>query len=73
MSSDNTLIIERLARVEEKIDNLLVRALDQSGRMDDHENRIRSLEGGTARLLGIGSVLAFVAGIAGPKLVDLIA
>jgi len=70
MTTTEFQIIERLTRMEEKFDAFLDRATDQNARSDDHEARIRSLEGGSARLLGIGSALALVVGIAGERIVS---
>lgn len=67
MTNTEIQIIERLTRMEEKFDAFLDRATDANARADDHETRIRSLEGRSARLLGIGSVLAIIAGFAGDR------
>lgn len=66
--STETLIIERLTRVEEKIDNFIMRMMDQHDRIDDHEERLRSLEAGSSRLIGIGAALMVVISIVGPKI-----
>lgn len=68
----DTQVIERLTRVEEKIDNFITRAIDQAARHDDHESRIRGLEGSSSRMLGIGAVLALIAGTAGPHLLEVL-
>lgn len=68
----DTQVIERLTRVEEKIDNFITRAIDQAVRHDDHEARIRVIEGNTSRMLGIGAVVALIAGSAGPRLLDVL-
>lgn len=65
-------VIERLTRVEEKIDNFITRAIDQAARHDDHEARIRVIENSSSRLLGMGAVVALVAGTAGPRLLDVL-
>lgn len=65
-------VIERLTRVEEKIDNFITRAIDQAARHDDHEARIRVIESSSSRLLGMGAVVALVAGTAGPRLLDVL-
>jgi hypothetical protein len=59
------LIIERLTRVEEKIDNFLMRMLDQADRSDDHETRIRALESDRHRLVGIASFAVFIISVFG--------
>ena len=72
MSTENIQIIERLTRVEEKIDNFLTHAADHASRHSDHETRIRHLEGSSSRLLGIGAVVALIAGTTGPRLLDIL-
>lgn len=64
------LIIERLTRVEEKIDNFLMRMLDQSDRSDDHETRIRALEADRQRLLGIASLAVLIISVFGTALLS---
>lgn len=64
------LIIERLTRVEEKIDNFLLRMLDQADRSDDHEARIRALEGDRQRLLGVSSLVVLLISVFGAALVS---
>lgn len=64
------LIIERLTRVEEKIDNFLLRMLDQADRSDDHEARIRALESDRQRLLGVSSLVVLLISVFGAALVS---
>ncbi|MFC0686475.1 hypothetical protein [Novosphingobium clariflavum] len=71
MSNNDATIIERLTRVEEKIDNFLDRVAHSHTRMDDHESRIRALEKSGAKLLGMGTLLAAASGIAAPRLLQI--
>lgn len=64
-------IIERLARVEEKIDSLLDRTIYTGTRVDDHETRIRLLEQSGAKILGMGTIIAAISGIAGTRIMDI--
>lgn len=65
------LVIERLTRVEEKIDNLLDKAGHTNTRLEDHESRLRVLEQSGAKILGIGATIAALSGIAGSRLVEI--
>lgn len=58
-------VIERLTRVEEKLDALLDRATLAATHTADHDVRIRSLENANSRMLGIAAVLATLTGIGG--------
>lgn len=69
-TSTNTLVIERLARVEEKIDNFLMRMMDQHDRLDDHDVRLRSLEAGNSKLLGIAAVIVMLVAVFGTQMVE---
>ncbi|GEM_PF-4239633 len=72
--SDNhseALVIERLTRVEEKIDNVLDKVGITHSRIEDHESRLRVLELSGAKLLGIGAAIAALSGIAGSRLVEI--
>lgn len=60
-----TQVIERLTRVEEKLDALLDRTTDAAARTTDHDVRIRNLEAASSRILGMGTVIALLAGIGG--------
>lgn len=64
-------IIERLTRVEEKIDSMLERTGSTITRVDDHETRLRLLEQSGAKLLGMGTIIAALSGIAGSRIVDI--
>lgn len=68
----DTQIIERLARVEEKIDNFLTRVMDQVDRSNDHEGRIRKLEAGNQHLLGVGAVIVIILTVLGSNLASMI-
>jgi hypothetical protein len=70
--SPDILIIERLTRVEEKIDALLFRLLDQTTMMADHEGRIRSIEKARWYLAGGGVIVAGVLSAIGVNILDLI-
>ena len=70
--SNDTQVIERLTRVETKIDNFLMSMADQHERIDDHETRLRGLEAGSSRLLGMGILLATLGSIAGSRLLSLL-
>jgi hypothetical protein len=70
MSTD-TQIIERLVRVEEKLDAFLSTTTSTSVRLDSHDSRIRSLETSGARMLGMGAVIAAITGIGGAHFLDL--
>jgi hypothetical protein len=60
-------IIDRLARVEEKIDTLVSKAIDNKGSLEDHDVRIRGLENSRSRFMGIGAGVAALAGVIGGK------
>lgn len=63
-------IIERLARVEEKIDSLIDNSKAALVRDNDHEMRIRSLESHGAKMIGIGTILAMITGIVGTRVFE---
>lgn len=63
-------IFERLARVEEKIDTLVDRETNNYAKFEAHELRIRDLENSKSRLLGMGAVIAAIAGMFSSKLAD---
>jgi hypothetical protein len=68
---ENTLVIERLTRVEEKLDAFFIRATEATNRTSDHEGRIRSLEHGSSKMLGIGAILSLIVGAAGTSAFEL--
>ena len=65
-------IIERLTRMEEKQDHLLEKITGSTTQLDGHEVRLRSLETSGSRMLGMGAVVAAVAGFASPQLIHII-
>jgi len=71
MTDNNTQIIERLARIEEKQDALLYRSEQNDLRIADLDVRVRALESGNSKLLGMGALVAFVASIGGGKLLEI--
>jgi len=58
-------IIERLARVEEKIDHFIDRMIYSHERHNDHEGRIRLLESGSNRMTGISATIVFIVSVFG--------
>jgi hypothetical protein len=69
-SEANIVVIERLTRVEEKLDNALTYMLDNRNRIDGHEPRIRALETSGAKLFGMGAVVSLLAGVAGSQVFE---
>jgi hypothetical protein len=67
---DHVTIIERLARVEEKLDHALTFMIDNRSRLDAHDGRIRSLENQGSRLMGMGALVATVAGLFGSQIAE---
>lgn len=67
---DHVVIIERLTRVEEKLDSLLDKTSSTHSRLDEHDTRLRTLETSGAKLFGMGTVIAGLAGIAGSQLFE---
>lgn len=59
------MIIERLTRVEEKIDTFLMKMLDQHEAIDDHEARLRVLESGSNKVYGIASIIVLIISVCG--------
>lgn len=60
MSQDDTVVIERLARVETKIDFIIERDRKTVETLDDHETRIGKLESTYKLLATIGAILIFI-------------
>jgi hypothetical protein len=71
-SEEHIVVIERLTRVEEKLDHLLDRTISHNTRSDAHEGRIRSLETSGAKMLGVSTAVAALAGLAGSKVFDIL-
>lgn len=71
MSHDQTAIVERLIRVEEKLDAFLFRSAADSALLATHDARIRQLENSGAKLLGMASVVAVFAGLGSDSLLSL--
>jgi hypothetical protein len=67
---DHVVIIERLTRVEEKLDSLLDKTSTTHTRLDAHEDRIRSLETSGAKLFGMGAAGSLIAGVAGTQIFE---
>lgn len=55
--------LERLIRMEAKLDSHLYRTTQAETRLDDHDGRIRSLETGHAKTLGIAAGASAVVSI----------
>ena len=63
--ADNTNDIERtLGRIEGKLDGMIDDRKEDKQRLDNHGNRIGSLERWQARVLGISAAALFIVGIA---------
>lgn len=67
---DHVVIIERLTRVEEKLDSLIDKTTSTHTRLDEHETRIRSLETSGAKLFGMGAIGSLIAGVAGTQIFE---
>ena len=57
---ENTEIVTRLTRLEEKLDAFLFRTTTIEGRINDHDTRLRSLETSSAKMLGLGAGAAAI-------------
>lgn len=66
----DTLVIERLTRMEEKQDHLLEKLESFNTKSEDHDQRIRGLENSRARAAGIMAVLAGISGITGAQVFE---
>ncbi|SMP58309.1 hypothetical protein SAMN06296065_102450 [Novosphingobium panipatense] len=60
MPQDDTVVIERLARVETKIDFIIERDRKTAETLEDHDLRIGKLESSLKLLATIGAVIVFV-------------
>lgn len=60
MPQDDTVVIERLARVETKIDFIIERDRKTAETLEDHDLRIGKLESSFKLLATIGAVIVFV-------------
>ncbi|KMS60446.1 hypothetical protein V474_00595 [Novosphingobium barchaimii LL02] len=61
MSQDDTIVIERLTRVETKIDFIIERDQKTAETLEDHDIRIARLESSYKILATIGAILLFIA------------
>lgn len=64
--------VERLIRMEAKLDSHLYRTTQAESRLDQHDTRIRSLETGHAKTIGIAAGASAVISIVGTWLHKLV-
>lgn len=72
MHPDNETILARLIRMEEKLDSHLFRTSTTENRLDGHDVRLRAVEQGHSKVLGVAGVIALVVSGFGASLIELI-
>lgn len=63
-------IVARLARMEEKLDSHLQRTATLEGRLESHDERLRAVETSSAKVYGIGAIVALFASIFSSSILD---
>jgi uncharacterized membrane protein len=66
-------ILERLIRMEEKLDHYLHRSRNSETKIEALDVRIRAIETGTARIMGSVAVVALIVSTLGSSVVERLA
>lgn len=70
--SDHETILERLIRMEAKLDGYLFRTSKSEAQIEQLDARVRHLEASTAKVVGVAGVVALVVTAFGATILDFI-
>jgi archaellum component FlaC len=65
------MIVDRLDRIEDKIDSIMLHGCSKNESHQDHEKRLRSIEEDRSKAIGIISFCSLIFGAVGAKLFQL--